>query len=370
VRGSGLKIVISYAREDSGTVQELVETLRLLGHEPWTDAGAHSGGRWWDEIVRRIQQCDILLAATSPASQSSRACTLERRYALALNKVLLPVLVAPINMRALPSEMAQIHFFDYTVRTPATAAKLYQTLRETPPPRPLPRPLPLPPPPPLSYLNDIADQLGGLPPDLDRQHQIVTALTHGLRSSDSEERSTAIELLRRYVNHPHRLPDPDTRARQALAELTGGMASPPPGLVAAPPAERSKAATVLAWIGGLAIASVVFAIWISSSNSTPSEDPTPASPSIAVDGADGEGPWESSHIGTVRFSDHIYDDTCSCVEVRSIPAGAKIRLICVAQGASITKNGRSSSTWYQVEGGYVPDVVVATSSRFDPKPCS
>jgi len=366
-----VRIVISYAREDRGTVEELFETLRLLGHQPWTDAGAHSGARWWDEIMLRIQQCDVLLAVTSPASLSSRACTLERQYALALNKVLLPVLVAPINMQGLPSEMAQIHFFDYTTRTPATAGKLYKTFQDMPPARPLPRPLPTPPPPPLSYLNDISDLLGALPPDIDRQHQIVTALTHGLRSGDSEERATAFELMRRYVDHPHRLPDPDMRARQALATLVGGnQTRRPPQPVVTPPAKRSKAVTALAWVGGLAIVLVGLGIWGLSSSPRPPVTPTPVTPTIVADAADGEVREESSDIGTVRFSAHVYDDTCSCNEVRSLPVGAKIRLFCVAQGAEFTENNRSSSTWYRVDGGYVPDVVVSTSSRFDPKSCS
>ena len=59
--------------------------MRASGHHVWTDAGAHSGGRWWDEIVSHIQTCDVLLAVTSPASLGANACTLERQYAMRLN---------------------------------------------------------------------------------------------------------------------------------------------------------------------------------------------------------------------------------------------------------------------------------------------
>jgi hypothetical protein len=277
-----MRIVISYAREDRAVVHELAETLASFGHQPWTDAGAHSGARWWDEIVQRIQQCDVLLAVTSPASLTSRACTLERQYALALNKVLLPVRVAPVNLQGLPSEFAEIHFFDYTVRDAAAAGRLFQALRQLPAPGPLPRPLPAPPPPPLSYLNDIADQLATLPPDVDRQERIVTALINGLRAQDTEERTTAAELMRRYLEHPHRLPDPAQRAGEAFGRTM--TAAPPPPVYAMPqmpqqgppPVRRSKTTTVLAWIGGLTIVLIAIAIFSAANEGTDTPGVYPA----------------------------------------------------------------------------------------------
>jgi hypothetical protein len=273
-----VRIVISYAREDRRVVDELVGTLRMLNHDPWTDAGAHSGHRWWDEIVQRIQKCDALLAVTSPASLASKACTLERHYASALNKALLPVMVVPVTMSTLPAEFAKIQFFDFTVRDSYATGRLYQALAQLPPPGPLPSPLPPPPPPPLSYLNDIADQLVALPADLDRQHRIVTALINGLRSPDSEERMTATELIRGYLSHPHRLHDPADRAAEALSRLAGGgpdrrapNSGPPP-----PPARRSRSVTVLAWIGGLTLVLLGLAIWAVASNANGGAATVPA----------------------------------------------------------------------------------------------
>ncbi|MEX5716963.1 TIR domain-containing protein [Geodermatophilus maliterrae] len=259
-----MKIVISYAREDRAVVDELVETLRLLGHDPWTDAGAHSGGRWWDEIVERIQQCDLLLAVTSPASLASKACTLERQYALASDRLFLPVLVAQVNMQGLPSEFAQIHFFDYTVRNSSSTGRLFRALGQLPPPRPLPHPPPPPPPPPLSYLNLIADRVGALVPDPYLQDRIVTDLTTGLRSADPEEKATAADLLRRFVEHPQSLQGPAERARQALSAAPrsrparqGWQAAPSlPGPVA-----RSRVTKVLAWIGGVTVVLVGLGAW-------------------------------------------------------------------------------------------------------------
>lgn len=257
-----MQIVISYAREDRAVVAELAGTLRAWGHDAWTDAGAHSGARWWDEIVGRIQGCDVLLAVTSPASLVSNACTLERRYAMALNKVVLPVLVTPVNMQGLPPDLANIHFFDFTVRDVPAAGRLFQAVQQLPPSAPLPRPLPPPPAPPLSYLNAVADHISALPPDLDQQHRIVTALIGGLRSPDPEERAAATEFVRKFLQHPGKYHDPAERAREALARASspqpGGPAEAPPP----PPAKQSRITKVLAWIGGVTVALVGLGIWI------------------------------------------------------------------------------------------------------------
>jgi hypothetical protein len=111
------------------------------------------------------------------------------------------------------------------------------------------------------------------------------------------------------------------------------------------------------------------AIFIGIQEGGRAEPATTTLPTATFDSPDGERVRESSDIATVRASDYIYDDTCSCVEVEPIPTGAKIRLLCVAQGATFTKDGRSSESWYQVEGGYVPDAVVSTSSQFSPELC-
>lgn len=256
-----MKIVISYAREDRPVVGEVVDTLTSLGHHPWTDAGAHSGGRWWDEILARIRGCDVLLVVVSPALLASKACALERQYAFALHRHVLPVVVAPTAMSGMPSDLVQIHMLDYTRRDAAAAARLFQAIVALPPPRPLPRQLPAPPAAPLSYLNNIADQLNRLPGDLDAQHEIVTRLLTGLTSDDPEERGTAAELVRLYLRHPQRLHDPAERAQSALNRSgPAGPNPPPPNPPPAPPTARSRGVTVLAWIGGAAVLLVLLVV--------------------------------------------------------------------------------------------------------------
>jgi hypothetical protein len=270
-----MRIVVSYAREDRGLVEELVGTLSSFGHEPWTDAGAPSGGRWWNEIIQRIQACDVLLLVMSPAYLTSKACMLERRYAMQLGRPIMPIRVFPFPVQGLPSDLVQVQMLDYTTRDASAAARLFQALNQLPPAAPLPHPLPLPPPPPLSYLNGIADQISQLPADLNVQHEIVTALTQGLRSPDAEERDTALDLLHGFLNHPNRMQDPAERASAALDQVGGRrpVAAPPsPGSVhnGAPPKKRSPLVTVLACIGAGTLLLIIIAVASAySDNSTP-----------------------------------------------------------------------------------------------------
>jgi len=282
-----MRIVVSYAREDRPVATELVHTLTEFGHEPWSDAGAHSGGRWWDEILAQIRGCDLLLVVMSPALPASKACALERQYAFALRRHVLPAVVAPISMQGLPSDLVQIHMLDYTRRDAAAAARLFQAIRALPPVPPLPRELPRPPAPPLSYLNDIADRLNRLPGDLNVQHEIVTGLMTGLSSDDPDERSTAAELARIFLNHPQRMQEPAERAAAALGRAPGGPRGPAPGgpglgpghgpptpaTPATPaPAARSRTVMVLAWIGGAAVALVLLVVLLANLGGT---GPTP-----------------------------------------------------------------------------------------------
>lgn len=133
-----------------------------------------------------------------------------------------------------------------------------------------------------------------------------------------------------------------------------------------------KSSWVTFWtaVGALGTCAAVFYGATSGSKHTELPPVTPPNPTVIVDAPVYEPPRESSDIGTVRFDDYIYDDTCSCHEVRSLPKGAKIRLICSLQGNEFTAYGRSSTTWYQVADGYVSDTVVSTSSQFNPRSCS
>jgi TIR domain len=41
------KVFISYARQNKGDIEQLVEHLRVLGCDTWHDSSLHGGQDWW-----------------------------------------------------------------------------------------------------------------------------------------------------------------------------------------------------------------------------------------------------------------------------------------------------------------------------------
>jgi TIR domain len=75
------KVFISYARQNKPDVEELVEHLQVLGCETWHDSSLHGGQDWWEEILRRIADCDTFIAIISRDALSSTACRRECDWA-------------------------------------------------------------------------------------------------------------------------------------------------------------------------------------------------------------------------------------------------------------------------------------------------
>ena len=107
------KVFISYARLDKPGVDQLVEHLRLLGCDPWTDSSLHGGQDWWDEVLQRIADCDTFIATISRDALNSKACRREFDWAEALGKPVLPVAVGPPT-KALPRRFVTRQNVDYS----------------------------------------------------------------------------------------------------------------------------------------------------------------------------------------------------------------------------------------------------------------
>jgi hypothetical protein len=107
------KVFISYARQDKPDVDQLVEHLRLLGCDPWTDSSLHGGQQWWDEILQRIAACDIFIPIISDEALHSTACQLEFDWTEALGKPVLPVAVKR-PPKALPGRFSLRQIIDYS----------------------------------------------------------------------------------------------------------------------------------------------------------------------------------------------------------------------------------------------------------------
>lgn len=118
------------------------------------------GQTWWDQILAVIRECDVFLFALAPESLDSAACKREYKYASALGKTVLPVLVAhgvPVNL--LPPELSRIQHVDYSRQDKRAAMNVLKALNGLPKAPPLPAPLPEPPSPPLSYLGGLMEQI-------------------------------------------------------------------------------------------------------------------------------------------------------------------------------------------------------------------
>jgi hypothetical protein len=239
------KLFVSYARENKRDVDQLVEHLGTMGYQTWVDADLRGGQEWWEEILARIAESDVVIAIYSAAALNSTACSREFEWAVALGKPVVPVAVEP-PPTALPSRFARRQIIDYSepAERPLAALKLQGALATLPPAPPLPDPLPEPPKAPLSYLTDLIDlitQANAL--DHDQQHQILHQLEPALTSFDPLERRGGDDILQRFSARRDLYADVDraiTRLRQ-LPTQPVPVDSEPSAQNAASTAEQSEA---------------------------------------------------------------------------------------------------------------------------------
>jgi hypothetical protein len=101
-----MKLFISYSRDDKAWVYEF---WRVLGdkanHDAWIDRRLVPAQDWWHTILDNIEGCDCFIYVLSPKSVESIYCQAELKYALALNKPILPVMLKKCDY---PSELSQI----------------------------------------------------------------------------------------------------------------------------------------------------------------------------------------------------------------------------------------------------------------------
>lgn len=107
-----MQLFISYARVDRQSVDHLYETLEKAGHIVWIDKEISGGDHWWQVILEAIEACDVFVFALSPQSSASIYCQAELRYAMTLNKPILPVM---IDRASLPfEELRRTHYINAT----------------------------------------------------------------------------------------------------------------------------------------------------------------------------------------------------------------------------------------------------------------
>jgi len=155
------KIFISYHRQSKPKINLLTSDINSIGYEVWFDDKLGGGQKWWNTILKSIQESDIFVFAITKKSLESLPCKLELNYANNLLKPILPVLIddEDVSIDLLPPLLSQIQFIDYQNQNHEAAIALARALLSVPPPKPLPSPLPEPPDVPISYLGTIAMQV-------------------------------------------------------------------------------------------------------------------------------------------------------------------------------------------------------------------
>ena len=213
------QLFISYARENKPDVEALVRDLDALGYQTWVDSSLRGGQTWWEEILRRIANCDVFVAIVSGHTLSSVACKRELEWALALNKPVLPLAVERLP-DALPRTLSMRQIIDYSRSGREAAFALAGALGTLPAAPPPPEQLPEPPAAPLSYLSDLVEQVGQAEPlTQQQQHQILIQLEPALRSADAEERRGGRYVLEMFSRRGDLYADVDrTLAQMDLAD--------------------------------------------------------------------------------------------------------------------------------------------------------
>ncbi len=93
-----MRLFISYSRDDKAWVYELWRALRDRAfHDAWIDRRIVPAQDWWDTILTHIEQAECFIYVLTPKAVESIYCLAEMRYALALNKPVVPLVLKPCD---------------------------------------------------------------------------------------------------------------------------------------------------------------------------------------------------------------------------------------------------------------------------------
>ena len=137
-----MRLFISYAREDTSTIEELVEILRAGGHDAWFDHQLIVGMDWQAQLLDAIHKSDAFLYTLTPASVKSEWCQWEFAQAVEMGKPVIPVLLDAAT--SLPEFLDHRQYADFTDgATGEAVARLMrglQAVATTIPPQQVPDP--------------------------------------------------------------------------------------------------------------------------------------------------------------------------------------------------------------------------------------
>jgi hypothetical protein len=298
-----MTVFISYARANVTAAGQLHDDVERCHREVWLDQELTGGQAWWHAILQHIRECDVFVVALSTDWVQSIACDLELRYAIALARPVLPVMVAKIDPRLAPKAIVDAQIVNYLQRSPETTFALRDALDLLPSAPPLPSPLPPEPAPPISYLHDIIVMLNAPSLDPQDQYSLWESLRAVLDDADDDERPELLKLVRRLRKRRDLVPQLCPAIDGALSgpaspqDAPGERTWPPTNPQPYPPRQESSPTTQLPrptrpaqpppsrarrrlmWISAATVAFLApLAIWIGASFAN-QEDPGVVTPS-------------------------------------------------------------------------------------------
>ena len=95
-----MRVFISYSRQDSAFVSQVVEFLQKSHHEVWLDASDIRGSEEWREsVVTAIRSADVVILVVSPRSMASEDVEREITVAAEEHRQIVPVLLEHADWR-------------------------------------------------------------------------------------------------------------------------------------------------------------------------------------------------------------------------------------------------------------------------------
>jgi TIR domain len=106
------KIFISYSRKDMAFADRLEVALNERGFETLIDrADIYAFEEWWKRVEDLIARADTVVFVLSPdAVRPGSAALKEFAFAASLNKRIAPIMFRPVEDKAVPKELAKLHF--------------------------------------------------------------------------------------------------------------------------------------------------------------------------------------------------------------------------------------------------------------------
>lgn len=142
--GGGIRIFISYVREDTVLVAPLVSALTDHGFDPWWDQGRNLTGQIWKSTIRRvIQSCDYFIACFSPRCTTKLQSFMNEELITAVerrrlmprdSRWLIPVILAPCDIPnhfigAGETMASDLHYLDFSADWDDALRQLVEVLR-------------------------------------------------------------------------------------------------------------------------------------------------------------------------------------------------------------------------------------------------